>query len=51
MSGSKPLSAKPVTIYHYYDGGRSDDASNVNTDANGQVTAAASFPSAGQRNY
>jgi hypothetical protein len=50
-SGSKPLSAKPVTIYHYYNGARTNDVTNASTNANGQVTATASFASAGPRNY
>jgi hypothetical protein len=50
-SGSKPLSAKPVTIYHYFDGVRYDDATNKSTNASGQVNATASFESAGPRNY
>jgi thiol-disulfide isomerase/thioredoxin len=50
-SGTKPLSAKPVTIYHYYNGVRYDDVTNKNTDANGQATATVSFASAGQRTY
>jgi C1A family cysteine protease len=50
-SGSTPLSAKPVTIYHYSNGVRYNDVSNKATDANGQVTAAASFGYAAPRNY
>ncbi|MGZ7164284.1 MAG: Ig-like domain-containing protein [Halobacteriota archaeon] len=50
-SGSTPLSAKPVTIYHYYNGTRANDVTNKSTNANGQVTANASFASAGQRTY
>ena len=51
VSGPTPVSAKPVTIYHYYNGVRYDDVTNKATDANGQVTATASFASAGQRTY
>jgi hypothetical protein len=50
-SGSTPLSAKPVTIYHYSNGVRYYDATNKSTNANGQVTATASFGYAGQRTY
>jgi hypothetical protein len=50
-SGSAPLSAKPLTIYHYYKGARYNDVANKNTNANGQVTATVSFASAGQRTY
>jgi thiol-disulfide isomerase/thioredoxin len=50
-SGSTPLSSKPVNIYHYVNGVRYDDVTNKNTDANGQVTATASFGHAGQRTY
>jgi Bacterial Ig-like domain (group 3) len=50
-SGSKPLSAKPVTIYHYFDGVRYDDVTNKSTNASGQVNATATFESAGPRNY
>ena len=50
-NGTKPISAKPVTIYHYANGVRYDDVTNKNTDANGQVTATASFGYAGQRTY
>jgi hypothetical protein len=50
-SGTRPLSAKPITIYHYYNYGRTNDVSNMNTNAHGQVTATAIFASAGQRNY
>jgi thiol-disulfide isomerase/thioredoxin len=50
-SGSTPLSAKPVTIYHYSNGVRYDDVTNKNTNANGQVTATVSFASAGERTY
>jgi spore germination protein YaaH len=50
-SGSAPLSAKPVTIYHYYKGVRYNDVTNKNTNANGQVTATVSFASAGQRTF
>ena len=49
-SGSTPLSAKPVTIYHYFNYGRTDDVT-ANTNAHGQVTETTSFASAGQRNY
>jgi hypothetical protein len=50
-SGSTPLSSKPVNIYHYVNGVRYDDVTNKNTDANGQVTATASFGYAGRRTY
>ena len=50
-SGSTPLSGKPVTIYHYANGVRYDDVTNKNTNANGQVTATASFGYAGSRTY
>ena len=50
-SDSTLLSAKPVTIYHYYNGVRYDDVSSKATDANGQVTAAVSFASPGPRTY
>jgi hypothetical protein len=50
-SGTKPLSAKPVTIYHYYNGVRYNDVTNKSTNASGQVTATASFASAGSRTY
>jgi hypothetical protein len=50
-SGSTPLSGKPVTIYHYANGIRYNDVTNKNTDANGQVTAAASFGYAAPRKY
>jgi len=50
-SGTKLLSAKPVTIYHYYNGVRYIDVTNQNTDANGHVTATATFTSAGPRTY
>jgi thiol-disulfide isomerase/thioredoxin len=50
-SGSTPLSSKPVTIYHYYNGVRYDDVTNKNTDAKGQATATVSFGSAGPRTY
>jgi hypothetical protein len=50
-SGSTPLSGKPLTIYHYYNGVRYNDVTNQNTDANGQATATVSFASAGQRTY
>jgi hypothetical protein len=33
------------------DGGRDNDVTNKNTNADGQITATASFASAGQRNY
>jgi hypothetical protein len=49
-SGTKPLSAKPVTIYHYYNGVRADDVT-ANTNAHGQVTETTSFDSAGPRTY
>jgi Bacterial Ig-like domain (group 3)/Hypothetical glycosyl hydrolase family 15 len=50
-SGSTPLSSKPVTIYHYYNGVRYDDVTNKATDANGRVTTSVSFASAGQRTF
>jgi Uncharacterized protein conserved in bacteria (DUF2334)/Bacterial Ig-like domain (group 3) len=50
-NGTTPLSAKPVTIYHYSNGVRYNDVTNQNTDAGGQVTATATFGYAGQRTY
>jgi hypothetical protein len=50
-SGSTPLSSKPVNIYHYVNGVRYDDLTNKSSDANGQVTATASFGYAGRRTY
>jgi hypothetical protein len=46
-----PLSSKPVTIYHYTNGVRYDDVSDVNTSAAGQVNVSGSFGSPGQRTY
>jgi hypothetical protein len=50
-NGSKALSAKPVTIYHYYNNVRYNDVTNKATDANGQATVTGSFASAGLRTY
>jgi Bacterial Ig-like domain (group 3) len=50
-NGSKPLSAKPVSIYHYYNNVRYNDVTNKSTDASGQVAVTGSFVSAGQRTY
>jgi len=49
-SGTKPLSAKPVTIYYYHNGVRTDDVT-ANTNVHGQVTETTSFASAGRLNY
>jgi hypothetical protein len=51
MSGTTPLSSKPVTIYHYSNGVRYNDVTNKATDANGQITATVSFGYAGPRTY
>jgi hypothetical protein len=45
------LANKPVTIYHYFNGVRYDDAVNKLTDSNGNVAATASFSSPGDRYY
>ena len=49
-SGTTPLSSKPVTIYHYLNNVRYTDTTKT-TNANGQITFAQSFGSAGPRTY
>ncbi len=49
-SGSTDLSSKSVTIYHYLNGVRYNDAAKA-TNANGQITLTTSFGSAGKRTY
>ena len=44
------LSGENVTIYHYLNGVRYNDATNI-TNANGQISVTASFGSLGQRTY
>ena len=46
-----PLANKPVTIYHYFNGVRYDDAVNKLTDSAGKVTFSVSFGSTGVRTY
>ena len=49
-SGTIPLSGKLVTIYHYLNNVRYNDITET-TNANGQLTSAQTFSSAGQRAY
>jgi len=49
-SGSTALSSKSVTIYHYLNGVRYNDATKT-TNANGQISVTTSFGSAGKRTY
>jgi len=49
-NGEAPVSSKPVTIYHYFNGVRYTDTTKT-TDANGQITLTQSFGSAAARPY
>ena len=49
-NGTTPLSGKTVTIYHYLNNVRYNDATNT-TNATGQVTVTTSFASPGTRTY
>ncbi|MEI7827576.1 MAG: Ig-like domain-containing protein [Euryarchaeota archaeon] len=49
-SGTKALSSKPVTIYHYLNGVRYTDTTKT-TDAYGRIILTQSFGSAGPRTY
>jgi len=49
-NGTKPLSSKPVSIYHYLNGVRYTDTTKTTT-ANGQITFTQSFSSGGLRSY